>query len=125
MKNKTSKSEKPLSRQKIFLAIAFLLFSCLILSISLSQTFFKQEKNIPSVTPPNYQKLFRQAILEYESAESALIYKDEEKAKYLLESSKRKARSVMASPNLNIEANELIEKIEEKERELQLKTNKD
>lgn len=107
-------NKKQISRQKIFLATAFLLFSCLFLSITLSQTYFKKETTPPVMDSSHYQKILKQAFADYEAAESALIYKDNVKAKELLESSEKKAQLVINSPDLNSEAQIILKKIKEK-----------
>ncbi|MEA3273375.1 MAG: hypothetical protein U9Q72_02160 [Patescibacteria group bacterium] len=82
----------------------------------------KKEK-LEEKLEPNYQEFMRLALKYYEDAESALIYKDSEKAKKLLEQSKDYAKQVVSSRDLYQDAKDLLNQIEDKLKKLKKEEN--
>ena len=67
---------------------------------------------------PDYNKLMQTAIQDLEAADSALIYKDTEKAEKLLKSARKNLETVIRSPELAEEATKMLQEIEAKEKTL-------
>ena len=70
--------------------------------------------------PVDYKEFMRLALIDYEGAQSALIYKDTGKATKLLEKSKSSAEKINdPGEELYGEAQKLLEQIKEKEAEVE------
>lgn len=105
-KNKRQTAE-PSLRKKTFLVLGFFCLTAFFVSIAYTVT--KTPKAV--VVPPDYSKVLKLGIDNFEEAENALIYHDVSKAQLLLEKSERYTRMALPSPELGSDAQKLLEKI--------------
>lgn len=99
--------------KKTFLILGFFCLTTFFVSIAYSTT----RAPATSVTPPDYQKVLKLALDNYEEAENALIYKDIGKGKRFLDKSEKYAKMALPSPDLGKEAESLLAKIATKREE--------
>jgi len=100
-------------KRKLFLVMGFVTLNAFFVSIAFTSTRPAET----AVFEPDYQKIMKMAFDNYDEAESALIYKDTDKCKKLLQKSEKYAVMAEPSKDFHSEAKELLARINTKNAE--------